>query len=1184
MRRRDFAAGWLIALMAAGAAFARIPETPLFRQIGPEAGLPSNQVNALAQDRAGYLWVGTSDGLARFDGVGFRVWQHDPTDPASLPGNLVQTLHIDAEDRVWVGTESGGLSRLDPARDGFRHYRSITDPRFALDDVWSIASTPDGALWFGGFGGGLYRFDPKTDTVQTFRHDAERPDSLGSDHILTVRVDSSGTLWIGTAVGLDRVDPTRPDAGFMRVQGMSGAMVVGIEPVSDGRVFAAGGAGLHVRETDGSVRALPDQDVLAGARVQELMRDRRGTLWIGTTAGARALVQGRLQRYPDRGGRQHAIGNTLVKDILEDRDGGLWFATLGSGLRHLPPNWRNFAVLMPDTAERGGLSANPRAFAAARAGGLWAAGVSEQLDRIEHGGRATRHPVAPLQLPEKGPWSLLEDSRGVLWIGQQHGLSRYDPARATLQSWRRGDAPDAVPAGPIDLLALGPDGSLWLSALGAGIQQRDAGGRVLATYRDASSGLEGTDTEQIEFGPDRVLWLAGSGGLHRFDPERQRFVRVPGAPSARVFAFAFEPDGVWTQRLGALERFRFDGDGLTRVAQIGVEQGLPAVEAGGLRVDAEGAVWMSTTRGLWRYRPERGELRRYGLRDGLPSQEFSNRPMLQLPDASIVAATLDGMVWFDPVRLEDEASASELVLESVSLRRAGATQVMDVDAPLSLRHDDRELHIALRLLSFSDPGSHRYQTRLRGYDPGWIDLGASGERVFSQLPPGDYRFEAVAANADGIWSAPPLTLALRVAPPWWRTGGAQTGFVLAGMLVLLALGAAYRYRLKRKHAALMAQQQLEWAQRASDAKSQFLATLGHEIRTPMTGVLGMTELLLRTSLQPRQHEYADSIRRSGEVLLRLVNDALDLARIEAGKLELSDAPLDLHALLRDVAELQRPLAQAKGLDYRIEIAPDAPHWVRGDVLRLQQILLNLGSNAIKFTERGAVALELQAGLPPGGIALRVRDTGPGLNAEQRRRLFQRFSQADGVETARRYGGSGLGLAICQELAAAMAGRIEVESEPDVGTTFVVHLPLLPCEPQASLPFADDMPAPTSGAHRILLVEDDATVAIVVQELLRGQGHTVTHAPHGLAALAELARERYDLALLDLDLPGLSGFDLARLIAAQDTPPRLVALTARADADAEPQARAAGMQGFLRKPVSGAQLAAMLRQVLSAPIS
>src|SRR5690606_12263463 len=221
---------------------------------------------------------------------------------------------------------------------------------------------------------------------------------------------------------------------------------------------------------------------------------------------------------------------------------------------------------------------------------------------------------------------------------------------------------------------------------------------------------------------------------------------------------------------------------------------------------------------------------------------------------------------------------------------------------------------------------------------------------------------------------------------------------------------------------------------------------GHEVRTPMTGVLGMTELLLGTPLDPRQRGYADSIRGAGEHLLRLVNDALDLARIESGKLELAEEAFDLRALVDDVAALMAPLAEARGLTFAMEFDRDVADGWRGDAVRLRQILLNLIGNAIKFTERGSVTIGVRRDAD-AGIHLRVADTGPGLNAEQQTRLFRRFEQAEGARTAARYGGSGLGLAICQELAAAMGGTITVESSPGVGAAFDVHLPL----PEAILP-------------------------------------------------------------------------------------------------------------------------------------
>jgi signal transduction histidine kinase/CheY-like chemotaxis protein len=412
-----------------------------------------------------------------------------------------------------------------------------------------------------------------------------------------------------------------------------------------------------------------------------------------------------------------------------------------------------------------------------------------------------------------------------------------------------------------------------------------------------------------------------------------------------------------------------------------------------------------------------------------------------------------------------------------------------------------------------------------------------------------------------------------VASPWWWTWWSIASYLLAAVLALAGLAQAYRVRLRRRHTWQLSRQQKELAEQASLAKSRFLATLGHEVRTPMTGVLGMSELLLGTALNPQQRGYVGAIRGAGEHLLRLVDDALDLARIEAGRLELSDEAFDVHALVHDLAALSGPLARQRGLAFEVFIAPDLPRWLRGDPARVRQVLLNLLGNAVKFTELGHVSLRAAA-LPAGGVRFEVADTGPGLNAEQKARLFRRFEQADGERTRSRYGGSGLGLAISQELAAAMGGVIEVDGAPGEGTRFSVCLPLPVAagarEEQAALP-------PTAACSlSLLLVEDDPTVSDVLSGLLRLQGHHVVHVPHGLAALAATDSTPFDAALLDLDLPGMDGLALARQLRTQGFERPLIAVTARADANAETQALQAGFDRFIRKPMTLRMLAELLQ--------
>ena len=422
--------------------------------------------------------------------------------------------------------------------------------------------------------------------------------------------------------------------------------------------------------------------------------------------------------------------------------------------------------------------------------------------------------------------------------------------------------------------------------------------------------------------------------------------------------------------------------------------------------------------------------------------------------------------------------------------------------------------------------------------------------------------------------ATPISIHVQ-APPWAR----WWAWVIYVLLLAALVGWIFhnwRRRLAQRHHLQLMEQQRQMAEAASAAKTQFLATLSHEIRTPMTGVMGMAELLLGTPLNPLQHDYTRAMQRSGGMLLKLLNDALDLARIEAGKLELEPAPFDPRQLLDDVEQLEQGLARSRGLRFDLDVADDLPAPLFGDALRIKQVLLNLANNALKFTERGGVTL--CARRTSDGLLISVRDTGPGIPEASQARLFQRFEQEDGPQ---RRAGSGLGLAICRELVDMMGGSIELESRLGHGSAFHVRLPL--AEPPSSTSPAG--PETAAGrSHRLLLVEDDAIVAAVICGLLEQEGHAVVHVVNGLAAMAELAQADFDAVLLDLDLPGVDGFQIARLIrqrehAGNHVP--IVAVTARSGSEDEAQARAAGMDGFLRKPLSGEQLAGMLAQVVPA---
>jgi len=1183
MRRFVTASIWLICALAPAAhAVAPLHPTPLFRKFGVADGLPSSSVHQIAEDREGFLWVATVDGLARYDGVGFRVFRHDPNDATSIAGNDITTIFIDRDNRIWCGLESHGLDMLDAARRSFTHY--VNDPENAksltADDVWSIGQDADGAMLFGTGGSGLdrMRVDGSRIEFDHVTHDERDPRSLTSDKIVAIYTAKSGELWIGSDFGLDvqrgggyaHVDfsAIRSDKGRLNVRKLLQR--------EDGTMLAATNRGLVA--VDAQLKAkLIVGDELTHKAVFGFARDRDGSLWIGTQHGLNHRDEaGNLTGFLASDTLPGSISGNLIPDVLLDHEGNLWVGSDDGGLVQLPLLWRNFSVFRHDASDIHSLSASrAQGLSVDADGGIWAVNLDGGIDRLDPATgfveRFGEHLASPTS---KGLFAAVADNRHRLWLGHAAGVRVYD---LTNDSFRDiavdADHSDKLGGGIVAFAEAG--GAMWAASNARGLHRIDADTLQVRKYLADEHALRSDDINRIGVDPDGVLLVGSAAGLDGYDASKDKFEPVAGIPDGTAIEFAFARDGsLWLLEDGALEHFCAPArcGAYKSIARYTSVDGWPSATFTGMQVDANGIVWAAGPRGLWRYDPATKQIRLFGTQDGLISVEFNDAPLVQRADDTLFGATLAGIVGFAPDCLAENAQAPALILDAATVTRGGHASALDPAQPIALDWTDRNLTFDARALSYVNPAGNRYQWKLDGYDTDWIDTAHRGERAFSQLPGGEYTLSVRAANASGVWTELASPIAITQSPPPWQTKWAFVAYLMLAALSAWLMTRAYKKRFERRHAFALAQQQRTFAERSNAAKSEFLANMGHEIRTPMTGVLGMTELLLRTPLDPSQRGFAEAIQDSGRVLLRLVNDSLDLARIEAGKLDLEDKPFDLLALVRHVDALERPVAVAKGLAFSVDVAENVPQHVRGDAVRIDQIVLNLINNAIKFSERGNVSLDVTTS--GGDVVFTVRDSGPGISPDMRARLFQRFEQAEGPQ---RRVGSGLGLAICRELATRMGGHIEMESEVGVGSTFVVSLPLPQCAPT---PSASVHRVASSQTHRVLLVEDDAIVAAVIAGLLRASGHDVVHVANGLVALSETATSHFDVALIDLDLPGVDGLALARMLRVQKPTLRMIGISARSVGNEERLCLDAGMNAFLRKPVTGAMLDESLAALFS----
>lgn len=1134
----------------------KLPEVePRFVRFGAEHGLPT-MINDLAVDRQGYVWVATADGLARYDGERFRFWRREVGVETSLPENDVTVLHVDAADRLWAATWYA-LTVLDPGRRTPRRISFDQASQRCATDITAMSSDRDGNLWLTTYAGVLCMIGPKGDIAE---FDIPRDGLFEGGRPVALLAREEGALLVGADNGLWRV---RVSGRMLRSERLH-EMEIGSKPVfvltqdPRGMVWVGAADGLHLLDARDVLRVLPLPKKISRLERAAVINLSDGGMWVGSYRG--------LYRHDHNavmaGGRIDNFGfEEGIFRVALDSEGNLWIASYNRGLFRLPKDYPRFRI------SRLPLSENSSHLLSADfdpSGDIWALGGGS-IGLLSWGSGRFLHVASTVDLRLEEPRTIRSCPDGKIVLADARGVVAFD--RMTRRARRLFELQEVDGIHLPETLECDREGKIWLSIYGGGIVVLAPDGRVLLRFSPRQTlDAEAEAYIDLRFAPDGKPWYSDGKHLRRWDGNGFRKVPLPEGEYVYALAFA-SSNRIWVTRFGSVEEYRWDGRHLHLMRRVSSADGLPVVETRSVLASAGGQVWLNSVRGLVLYDPRAERVRMFGLRDGLTRLDTTIDQLSEGPRGRSMVIAGNDLVLFDADGPLPAPRPSKLSIETLELRRNEDTVSFE-DGAVTMRPGDRDLRVTARVMSFADPAAHRYRFRLRGYDPDWVNQGERGERVFSVLPPGDYLLEIQGANADGVWS-PTRRIALTVEAPWWRRWWALMLYAVAACGLIWWLAYLDRMRLKRRHHYQLIDQKRALAEEASQAKSRFLANLGHEVRTPMTGVLGMSELLLATRLDDRQHGQVWAIRRAGEHLLRLVNDALDLARIEAGRLELEAVDFPIDALIDDVVGLMRPLAERKALRFDVVVAEDARGGWRGDPTRIRQILLNLLGNAIKFTARGEVSLSIEA-QSPQGLRCIIRDTGPGLDAEQQSRLFRRFEQAEGARTASRYGGSGLGLAICQELAVAMGGGIEVSSAPGEGACFVVRLPIERAERALKLPAV--AAARETVAHHVLLVEDDPIVADVLIGLLQAQGHRPVHAGHALAALTANATQTFDLALIDLDLPGMDGLALARQLRAQGFDRPLIAITARADGGAEPEAMAAGFDAFLRKPLTGELLA------------
>jgi signal transduction histidine kinase/CheY-like chemotaxis protein/ligand-binding sensor domain-containing protein len=1172
-----------------------------FGHVGTREGLSHSNVICILRDSRGFMWFGTRDGLNRYDGYTFTtfrndpqdtnsisnntiismiednegfIWiatwggglnrydrntekflrfQHDPAVYTSLASNLLNTLMLDHNNVLWIGTEDAGFDRFD--RHGRVFVHTPNNNTVQLSSVKSMYEDGDHRVWIGTNENGLHIFDPANNTDVAFYHSDKDIHSLSSNSIKVIFADSRHQLWIGTrGAGLNRFEPATNSFQQFRHNANPGSLchdyVVAINEDAHGNLW--------IGTENGGLSILPpgseafknytqddiDPESLSSNSIWTIYRDIHNDMWVGTYSGDINFWSSANNQFAHfrHTSSPFSLSHNKVLSILQDSHSNIWVGTDGGGLNHYDAVTKKFTPYLHNDNNKNSICGNfVLSLAEDRYGNIWIGTWGSGVTIFDPRKNVFRHlkniPGDPGSVSSNNIYGIYRDRDGHMWLATYYGgLDRYVEETNTFIRYQHVDNdPSSISSNKINSIFQDSRGDFWVSTDGNGLDKFDpvTGKFKHFVHDEKKNSISNNNVGKIYEDAAGNLWIGTMSGLNYFNT-----------------------------RTGTFEIFR-------------MEQGMPNDAVFGIIADDQQNLWLSTNKGLSKFDPVSRRFHNYTEADGLQSDEFKLNAAYKTSKGSLLFGGNNGFNEFDPATLYTDTYAPPLVMSNFMIMNQPVSPGTDkssvLNKPIAETHSLR-LPYSSSVISFEFTALHyrsgnkkQYSYMLQGFDHTWNDVGSKRSATYTNLDPGKYVFLVRTRDGMGMWSKNILRMDLSIVPPFWMTWWfrclAIAAWIAAVVIIYRRRVNAYRLQKEKlqelvdqqtrelkevnaqEHEARMdAERARHEADQANRAKSIFLATMSHEIRTPMNGVIGMASLLEATELTPEQRSYTETISTCGESLLKVINDILDFSKIESGNFELEYSEVNVRQIIEEVLEVFAAKSAQTGIDLLYDLGSGVPETIMGDSHRLRQILLNLVSNATKFTNHGEVLIEVKLlSLVDRNAHLEftVRDTGIGIPSDKVNRLFQAFTQVDS-STTRKYGGTGLGLVICEKLVNLMGGKISVSSVEGSGTSFSFSLKTqtVASVTNAISPFKMDV----QGKH-ILIVDDNATNLKILKSQMVKLGATCYPVPSGAAALAVLSDgNTVDLVLADMQMPGMDGIQLAQQIRKQYSDVPVILLT------------------------------------------
>ncbi|MFZ5518917.1 MAG: two-component regulator propeller domain-containing protein [Candidatus Zhuqueibacterota bacterium] len=1260
----------------------------VFKHITVEDGLSQNLVYAIRQDRNGFMWFGTQDGLNRYDGYTFTIFQYNPYDSTSIAGHEIRALFEDKAGNLWIG--AAGLSRFEPMSETFvRFVHQPNNPNsLSNNNVQAICEDQNGALWIGTDDGlnqitlkqrsDNHRSTESTISFKQYRHDPQNPRSLSHYTISALLVDRHGSLWIGTNKGLNRALLT-PDSGcdvaFVRYTseapapcGIADDLITCLHEDRLGRLWIGTPSGLFRMNNGGNgFSHYPFPAGIFNWRWQGIIKailDRAdGHLWIGTLAGLALFdtTTGAYQFIPHDCSDPAGINDYGILCIYRDHGDVVWFGTAGKGINRLNPHTKAFV-------HYGGLSQRSpgqHAFSVVamnedQYGTLWISANNRlyHLDRADGKWREFESDMTPVG-------SMLMDRLGIIWFPTSSGLWEYDPTSRQMTRHRHNpDIDGTLPSDAICRVIEGESDAIWALTVGGMLCRFDRQSRRFTTTKIP-------DAEMAMFysayrDPEGIFWLGSDAGLIRFNVNDSSVHYYRNDPSKLsslsddvIYSILADPGQpqrfLWLGTAGGgLNRFDIRAEEFVHFTK---KDGLPNDVIYGILPDRLGRLWLSTNYGLSVFDPQRSTFRNFDRRDGLQSNEFNRGAYFLNRKGEMFFGGINGLNAFYPDSIRDNPHAPPVVItdfqlayQSVSFREPDSPlkQPLSETKEIRLAHDQNTIAFEFAALDFTEPVKNRYAYKLQDFNPQWVMAGTNRRATYTNLSPGAYVFQVKGANNDGVWNEKGTSIRIIIAPPFWKTWWAYAGYLILGIGAVIGIvkGRVRRLEKRTRELETAVQQrtaevvarenqlaiQAEKLRELDRIKSSFFANISHEFRTPLTLILGPVQRLISEVAELDVKHELRRIQKNAGRLLRLVNQLLDLSKLESGKMSVQARRGNIVPLLQGITMSFASLAEQKQitLGFHSEAEEIVLYF---DQDKIEKIFYNLLANAFKFTPEGGsvdVAVEIPSpeeqrvqseqrktlatpnALRAAFIQITVKDTGIGIPADRLPHIFDRFYQVDHSST-REHEGAGIGLSLVKELVTLHHGSVAVASVEKQGSTFTVLLPLgreafdqdeisdsvAPTElmdtPAAivapdefdgkiseSTSVSDDPKCTTDELDTIVLVvEDHAEVRAYIREFLDAR-YRVIEAGDGAEGVVKAQAVIPDLVIGDVMMPRMDGYEMCQALKTDERTSHIpvILLTARAALEDKVAGLKTGADDYLTKPFEAAELLARVENLIA----